>query len=343
MKIISSLESLQSRKKVVLTVGNFDGVHRGHLKILRQIKRDAVSMSALSGVITFKKHPRKTMPHYRAFMELNQFEHKVYNIYCVGVDFCWVVNFDAALRQLAPEMFLRTFFDPKKVAKIVVGYDFAFGKGRQGTVEHLKQYCRTHHIRFQQISAVTRGTQKVSSNRIRTLVARGDMHEAKRCLGRAYSIMGKVVKGIALGRKLDAPTANVLIPDGVLMPADGVYRVQVRDLGKDCGIHTGDFQCAKKNGVWSGLAYKGPRPDPEQKRSQENIVEVFIFNFSGNLYGHYLVIECIDYVRRPQKTVDFDELKALIHRDIERGKDINKKRNKNIQEIQKHEMKGEKK
>lgn len=324
MKVITRLDQLPKNRKIVLTIGNFDGLHRGHLKILRSVVTASKAHRAVSVVMTFKRHPRKILKRQKGFGLLFFQNQKLNALEWAKIDVCLLMDFNR-VRDLSKEAFLSTFIDPRKVAQVVVGYDFHFGRGRSGHFDDIKSYCRKQHIRFSQVVAVKYKNEVVSSNRIRVLIEEGNLTDAQACLGRPYSLFGKVVHGAAVGKKIGVPTANVLVQSEII-PPDGVYEVRVYPMPKAP-------QNVRRRGsllgrtAFKGLAYRGKKPF-FVRGSYDNIVEVFIFEFEGNLYGSYLEIEFVKFIRKPRMVRSMGSLKKLVHSDIQSGRNkakINKK------------------
>jgi riboflavin kinase/FMN adenylyltransferase len=314
MKVITSFDQLPKNKKIVLTIGNFDGLHRGHLQILKKVARSAAAIGGVSVVLTFARHPRKLLRQQKRFGLIYSQGQKISALECSGVQVCLLIDF-LKIKDLSKEEFLARFIDPARIGHVIVGYDFHFGQGRSGHVDDIRTYCRRHSIRFSRVPAVRYEHEAISSNRIRALVEEGNFDSARACLGRPYTVVGKVVHGAAVGRTIGIPTANVKVETDI-MPPNGVYRVKIRRLGQDSrrgvlGKH------ARRARVHKGLAYKGRRPAFARKGDRENIIEVFIFDFNEDIYGAYLDIEFLAFMRKPKVVRSRDGLKRLIEKDID--------------------------
>ncbi|MFC1809741.1 riboflavin biosynthesis protein RibF [Candidatus Omnitrophota bacterium] len=314
MKVIKCLAELPKTKKVVLTIGNFDGLHRGHLKIIRNVVRDARAIGGISVVLTFSRHPRKILNRHENFGLLYFLDQKLGALDQADVDACWLVDFND-VRNLTKENFLENFIVPQRIAKVVIGYDFHFGKQRSGTVESIRSYCREHRIRCSRVSAVKYKNEAISSNRIRKFIENGNFKDAKACLGKGYSTFGKVVHGTSVGKTIGVPTANIEVETETL-PPDGVYRVFVRRIKKRTTHKYSKVESMASAKVYEGLAYKGKQPRFLKKSPGKNIVEVNIFDFEGSLYGAYLEIVFLEFVRKPKVVKSLEGLKKLIEKDI---------------------------
>lgn len=275
-----------------IAIGNFDGVHLGHQEVLRQA-RDAQPGVPL-GVVTFEPHPRAFFaPDAPAFRLMNA-EARAHRLEKLGVDLLYELKFNAALSSLSDEAFVENVLHKGLGTQhVVVGADFRFGKGRTGDAAGLSALCAARGIGCSIAELVNDEQGEFSSTSIREALTDGRPEDARRMLGHWHRIDGVVVPGDQRGRLLGYPTTNISI-DGLHPPKFGVYAVFIEVL-------TGPFV-----GTYKGAASIGVRPMFGQNRPN---LEVFLFDFSGDLYGAALSVALVAY-QRPE--LKFDSLDALI-------------------------------
>lgn len=278
----------------VVALGNFDGVHLGHQTVIGTAQAVAREKRVACGVMTFEPHPRSLFKPDLPCFRLTPFRIKSRLIEQLGVDFLLMQHFDRTFaahtaRQFVDEVLVKGL----GVSHVVVGYDYLFGHDRQGTVESLRDMAREHGFGVTCLGAVSSEDGSVySSTRIRDALRVGNAAEAARVLGRPWEIEGRVEHGDQRGRLLGFPTANVALPD-YLQPAFGVYAVRA---GIDLGERT----------EWlPGVANFGMRPTFDKKTP---LLEVHLFDWTGDLYGKHLRVALIDHIRAERK---FDGLPAL--------------------------------
>jgi riboflavin kinase/FMN adenylyltransferase len=307
MKIVSGRGSLERGPKgpKALAIGVFDGVHLGHQKILRTLCRVSRRRGLQSAVLTFKIHPTKTLSHQEPVLHLSSLQHKLLLLEREGVDVCYVMDFSPAFAQMEPAVFLEDILMKKiGMRALVVGEDFVFGRDARGGVPLLRRYSRQGKFFFKMVRQVKTEGAVVSSTRIRRLIASGDLRRAQRLLGRPVSLLGDVVRGDGRGRMLGFPTANLKTDHEVLLP-DGVYATMTR-----CGA------CRQKS-----VTYIGTKPTFLKKPVQRNI-EIFIFDFKKNIYGHMLEVVFIKKIRPDKKFPDTACLVAQMELDTRVAKKL---------------------
>jgi riboflavin kinase/FMN adenylyltransferase len=278
----------------VAAVGNFDGVHRGHRSVLAETCRIAARLKHACALLTFEPHPRAFFFPERPPFRLTPLRIKAHCVEALGVDYLFVLHFDAALAALPPEAFVKEILvDGMGIAHAVVGYDFVFGKGRAGNAATLAALGRRYGFGVTEVAPAKGEEGEVfSSTRIREHLAAGRPAEAARLLGRCWEIEGRVVPGAARGRELGVPTANLGFDD-YLRPAHGIYAVRA---GVDHGTQT----------HWhDAVASFGTRP---AVGGGAEVFEVHLLDFSGDLYGKHLRVALVEYLR-PES--DFESLEAL--------------------------------
>lgn len=305
MKVIHGLERIEEAFRYpVITLGNFDGLHLGHQFIFREVVKKAKETGGTAITLTFEPHPLKVMAPDRPLRLLTTFEEKVRLIKAKGIDILICVNFTKAFADQAPRDFVKNVLHRRLgVAELFVGHDFAFGKGRKGTVESLKEMASELGFKIFVIDAIKVGNDIVSSSKIRDLLLEGKVKEASLFLGRPYSIEGKVIKGEGRGATLlGFPTANLETPD-LLIPKEGIYAVTVEFDGKD----------------YKGAANIGYKPTFGSRGLN---CEVHILDFIGDLLGSRLRITFIERLRDEATFTRPEALSEQIRKDVEKVRDI---------------------
>lgn len=280
----------------IVAIGNFDGVHRGHQVLLQTARERAQQRGSKSGAMIFEPHPREFFqpdePHFR----LTPLPQKLAVFENLGMDFACVLRFDKTLSELTAETFCSDVLkNGLRVHEVVIGYDFFFGKGRDGSPDKLKTFGLQMGFKTTVVEPVADNGEAYSSTSIRLKLAQGDVKGAAHSLGRWWQVQGDVIGGAHRGTGLGFPTANIPLPKGTAI-AHGIYAVRV-------GLNeTGSGQQTLLNGA----AYLGTRPTFDDGKP---VLEVFLFDFDGDLYGRTLTVTFIDYIRPDRK---FDDADALI-------------------------------
>jgi len=285
----------------VVTIGTFDGVHRGHEVVLSALKDIARNIGGESVVITLWPHPRAVLqPEGGNIRILSTLDEKILLLEQKGIDNLLVLPFTRELASLSPEEFLRFYLVQKiKVHTLVVGFDHQFGKNRQGDIELLRTFAAQNSIDVYQPEAHLVDGQKVSSTLIRKLLENGQIEQANDFLGYAYPLTGSVTGGSRIGRTIGFPTANIELADPMkLIPAGGVYAVTVL-----------------AGGVWrQGMLNIGRRPTISDNPLHQTI-EVHIFDYDQDLYGKNLTLAFHFRLRDEMKFSNVQELKRQLERD----------------------------
>ena len=282
----------------VVAIGNFDGLHRGHQQLMATAQAEAKRRQAPWGLVTFEPHPRIVFRPDEPMFRLTPPAMKCRLAKGLGADFTSIITFDKALAGLEPEDFVSTkLIGELGVAHVVTGYDFHFGKGRKGNPTVMTQLGASDGFGVTVVDQVTDddGIAPFSSSSIRSALRHGRLDDAAHQLGYWWTIIGAVVEGDRRGREIGFPTANFLLDPGC-EPADGIYAVRVRE---------GDT-------IRHGAGYIGKRPTFDTERS---FLEVYLFDFDGDLYGRELAVEFIDYIRGDQKFDSVDELTVQMNAD----------------------------
>jgi riboflavin kinase/FMN adenylyltransferase len=305
MQIIKGSRKLIKKivlKNPVVTLGNFDGVHRGHQRILQKVIQRAKAVEGISAVYTFNPHPLEVLKPEQAPLKITTFEEKANLIDYIGIDYLITETFTKRFSEQSPEEFVKTIIcDRMHPREIVIGHDYAFGKNRQGAVELLKKMGQAFHFRVHVVSDIKIKNIPVRSTTLRNLISSGKVSLAQKLMGRPYCLTGKVVHGKQ--RKIGFPTANLNPAKRVLLPGNGVYAI--------CA--------ATPYGKFNGVVSIGYNPTFEGKK---RTIEAHMFNLNKNLYGKEITIYWIKRIRSEKKFPDAETLAAQIEKDIAFAKKI---------------------
>ena len=308
MWIPSSITEILSPNAIAL--GNFDGVHLGHAKVLSQIigffGANKGENRLYPTVVSFNPHPREFFSG-QAQLLLTTLEEKVEQLEKLGIEQLVLLPFDQDLAQLSPQAFVeKILVQDLKARKITVGQDFRFGYQRQGTAQDLVAIATQFNVEVLITPLKTEKEERISSSLIRTALAEGRIKQANQMLGRPYSLQGMVMDGQKLGRTLGFPTANLQLPDYKLLPRLGVYAVRV------------SIQNSAHRSL-GGVMNIGHRPTLGQNQV---IAEVHLFNWSEDLYQQNLTVQLLDFLRPEQKFSSLNELKSQIIKDCQQAQEI---------------------
>ncbi len=285
---------------VALTVGNFDGVHRGHQAMLERLDGEARRRRLVSCVLTFEPHPREFFAPAAAPTRLTSLREKCELVAACGLARMHVQRFTPAFAALAPEAFVEETLARRLNARwLLVGEDFRFGAKRAGDLPALRRLAAGRGLEVEVMPAVTHAGARVSSSAVRAALAAGDLASAEALLGRRYSISGRVVHGRKLGRELGFATANVQLRHN-RPPLTGIYAVRVH------GVVEGALPAVASLGVRPTITASG-----------RAVLEVHRFDFSADLYRRHLRVEFLKKIRDEEKYTDLGTLKAQIGRDCE--------------------------
>ncbi|HNK67507.1 MAG TPA: bifunctional riboflavin kinase/FAD synthetase [Flavobacteriales bacterium] len=301
MQVHTDLSTFVNVERPVLTTGTFDGVHLGHQTILRRLMETARREGGQSVLFTFHPHPRMVLfPHDNELKLLNTRKEQNELLEAAGLDHLIVVPFSRGFSRMHALDFVRdTLVDQLRIHAMVIGYDHRFGRNREGDIHLLRQLGEAYDFGVEEIPAHEIDHVKVSSTKVREALLRGEAKLAHDLLGYAYPLGGVVVKGDQRGRTIGFPTANVGgIDPGKLLPADGVYAVEV-DL---------------RDGVYKGMLNIGLRPTVE---GRDRTVEVNIFDLDRDLYGEPITVRLRHRLRAEVRFSGLDALKAQLLLDRE--------------------------
>ncbi len=279
-----------------VTIGNFDGVHMGHQQILAELNGHAAALHhAKSVVITFEPHPRAFLFPAEAPRRLSHLHERLEHLKDAGVDAVLLLRFNQALASMKAEDFMRQIYDSLGFKHIHVGYDFAFGQGRQGQADMLRALGDRHGFTVSEAAAFAMDGAVVSSSRIRSAIEAADFDLANRLLGRCYSISGRVGHGEKRGRKMGFPTANIQVKD-LTHPPVGIYAAWAEYDGKKV----------------KSAAYLGYRPT---FKGRTLLLEAHLLDTQEDLYGKRLKVHFVQRIREDRAFVSADDLAAQIQED----------------------------
>ena len=301
MSVFEELTRLHTTNPTVMTIGMFDGVHRGHQYLIDCLKKEATQQGCLSGVITFTDHPRSVMLPKLDVPLLNTPEDRLQLIADQGVDLVVPLNFTLDLSYLSAKAFIELLRDALNMRELVVGPDFAFGYQREGTTEVLTRLGEEMGFGVKVVDPVKFEGLIVSSTAVRNRVHTGDMAGAAWMLTRPFSLSGLVVKGDQRGRQIGFPTANLGIQPGVTLPPDGTYATWVQADGVT-------YKSATNIGV---------RPTFGNLNRQ---IETHIIDYDGDLYNTKIRVAFARKLREEVKFNAVDDLVNQLHEDVARAK-----------------------
>jgi riboflavin kinase/FMN adenylyltransferase len=305
MEILRSISELSKLGgPIFLAIGVFDGVHRGHQAVISTSAEHARIESGIPVVVTFDPHPMKVLRPSHAPHLLTATEHKIGLIRDLGVRHLLILKFDKAFAATAPEDFVQQLVThAKPLREICVGHEWSFGKGRRGNLALLRKLGAQFDFQVVGIPAVTLANgEPVSSTAIRQAIQTGDFGKAAEMLGHEYTILGTVVPGERLGKKIGFPTAN-LSAHSEQFPPNGVYFAQATVDGAS----------------YPGLINLGYRPTINSSQS-ERVLEIHLLDFNSDIYGRDVEVRFIRYLRPEQKFENLDALTQQIERDVQQAR-----------------------
>lgn len=303
MELIRGWHNLRPRHRgCVATIGNFDGVHRGHRAVLARLAQVGQELGLPATLLTFEPHPLEFLRPEAAPPRLTSLRNKLMALRDTGLARVLCLRFDRAFAALEPEEFVqRLLVERLGVRFLLVGDDFRFGRGRRGDFAMLQEAGKANGFAVEQMGTVLVDGERVSSTRVRQALLRGDLERAERLLGRPYSICGRVIRGDRIGRTLGFPTANISL-ERTRPALSGIFVVQVRD---------GDQ-------LRPGVASVGTRPSVGGTRL---LLEVHLLDFYGDLYGRHLQVEFLKRLRGEEYFDSLEALTAQIARDADAARD----------------------
>jgi riboflavin kinase/FMN adenylyltransferase len=292
----AALRGAPSRERVV-TVGVFDGLHLGHEAIVARTRAAARATGRNSLVFTFEPTPREYFAPTNPPPRLTRFRERFERLADLGVDELFCPSF-GAVRSLPADVFIADFLvNALQARHVVVGEDFRFGAGRGGGIDELRAAGAYRGFTVEQVPPVFRNGERISSTAIRGALQSGDLATARAMLGRDYSMSGRVVRGLGLGRKLGFPTANVNLKR-LSAPVAGIFAARVAGLGR----------------LFDGVASVGTRPTIGGSAA---LLEVLIFDFDREIYGEYITVQFVQRLRDERHFADLAAMQRQMHLDVE--------------------------
>lgn len=290
--------------ETVAAIGFFDGIHRGHQKVIKTAVAKAKNKNMESAVITFHPHPsvvlNKEVQHVKYITPLREKQEILQQL---NVDRLYIIKFNKELSLLSPQNFIDHFIKGLHIKHLIAGFDYTFGHKGQGNMDEISTYADGFFMSTI-IEKVSQSDEKISSTKIRAFLKDGRVEEANTLLGRNLSVKGFVIDGDKRGTSIGYPTANIQIAEDVLMPKNGVYAVKV----------------FYKNSSYEGMANLGTKPTFNEKETIPNL-EINILDYNNDLYGEELKVEWCKFIRNEKKFSGVDELVSQIKEDEKQIRD----------------------
>ncbi len=304
MNIVHDLAETTLDKPSGLSVGVFDGVHLGHRRLIDKLTESAKRRHFVSGVVTFDAHPDNVLAPQRSTHYLTALDERLTFLGELGLDFTVVLSFTRELAQTSARDFILSLMHRLCMRELWIGPDFALGRGRQGDAAYLRTLGQELGFRLEALEPVLHKGKVISSSNIRALLREGRVAEASHLLGRYPTVTGKVVRGTRRGQKLGFPTANLVVDEQMMIPANGIYAVRVR-------WGTTNHQ---------GVVNIGVRPTFQDRG--ERMVEAHILDFAGDLYGQTLGIEFLERLRSERRFQSAQALTAQMEEDVAQARHL---------------------
>lgn len=301
MNVYNGFEEIEHIPNPVLTIGTFDGVHIGHQKIISQLNDEAKEIGGESVLFTFYPHPRMVLyPETHGLKLIQTQAEKIDKLRRIGLKNIIIYPFTKDFSRLTALEFVRDILVNRlQVKKLVIGYDHQFGKNREGSIEFLRSISDTYGFEVIEISAMEIDDVNVSSTKIRNAILQGEVDKVARFLGEPFELHGRVVQGLALGRQIGFPTANIDIESDVkLLPKSGVYAVNV--LLQDGSIREGMMNIGVK---------------PTVSTIESVTLEVHLFDYNRDIYNQYVTVQLLSRFRDELKFESVFDLKEQLNKD----------------------------
>ena len=308
MELIRGLKNLrEGHRGSVVTIGTFDGLHRGHQALFRRLAGHAARLGRRPMLLTFEPMPREYLVPHDPPARLTSWRERWRLLAGMDIDSVWLLRFGESLRNLSGSDFAQLLARDLRAPAVVVGHDFRFGRNGEATSSMLVAAGEQLGFGVDVVAPVTVDGERVSSSGIRAALARGDFDFAQRWLGRAYSMRGRVVRGNQLGRRLGFPTANLRL-ERRRAPLAGIFAVRVH----------GAAQMGLAGGL-AGVASLGTRPTVD---GVETLLEAHVFDFSGDLYGREIEVEFVAKLRDEERFADLEALTGQMNTDAANARRI---------------------
>ena len=304
MSILEDLKSVKAGGDSILSIGVFDGVHLGHQHLINNLVLQARGDDRYSGIVTFREHPAVTLRSDFEPQYVTTLENRLRLLRELGTNFVVPITFDTELSNLSVVNFLEMLQNHLRMKGLVVGPDFAMGKGREGTIDRLEVLGGEMGFSLTVVENLTLDRDEaVRSTNVRNALMTGDVHTVRSQLGRTYSLTGKVIKGAGRGNQLGFPTANIEVPAELAIPADGIYACYTNVEGQS---------------LMAAVSI-GTRPT---FKDQGHAIEVFILDYTGALYDRVLTIEFVQRIRGQEKYETVKALQNQVNKDVVRTREI---------------------
>ncbi len=303
MEIIRDVNTTHLTRPTVLTVGSFDGIHRGHQYLISRVVARAREIGGASALVTLHPHPKIVLRPNSLLQYLSTIEERVDLLAPLGLDYAVILPFSLEYSQIRARDFVQMLIDHLNMKELIAGPDFALGYKREGNIEFLRALGKEKGFTVNVVEPQKFDDEIMSSTRIREMIASGDLEDATRLLGRFPSVRGRVVRGDQRGRSLGFPTANLAVAERRLLPADGIYAVRVRIDGRWYG----------------GAASIGVRPT---FGSGQRTVEVYVLDFDGDLYDQVIEVQFIKRLREERKFESADALIRQMEQDVAEARQV---------------------
>lgn len=304
MKVYKCLADIKKIGETVVALGNFDGVHKGHQEVIKRTVKSAKAAGLKSAVFTFSNHPRNVIAGEQIIKDILSWEDKVSIIRSFGIDYLISVPFDSKMLNMEPENFIMSVLVGKlNMKEAYCGFNYQFGYCAKGNAESLMKVGLRENFGIHILEPIKIDGMIVSSSLMRTLISQGRVDEMEKFLGRCYSIGGRVVTGNRIGRTIGFPTSNIILEEGMVTPANGVYVTY----------------CLYNNFRFKGITNVGIKPT-----IGDNIhtIETHIFDFDYDLYGKEIRVEFLIKLRDEMTFPNVQELAKQIARDSEAAKEF---------------------
>ena len=313
MRLIRNIKNFPHdilRDGSILTIGAFDGIHIGHQVLLNEIRKISNKNKLPTIVMSFEPTPAEFFLRSKSPSRLMRFREKYEALEKLGIDIFFCPKFDKKMQNINADDFIRMLLIQKlNIKHLIIGDDFHFARNREGSFDHLERSSKALGFELKKISSVVENDKRVSSTLIRKYLHSGNLAEAARYLGKPFRMSGKVIKGEQLGRKLGYPTANVSI-NRIKTPIMGIFAVKIYGLSQE---------------PLEGVASLGMRPTFYEKKKP--LLEVHIFDFDRNIYGHYIQVDFLHKIRDEEKFVGSEALIEQMHLDSDAAKKVFKQSN----------------
>ncbi len=303
MKVEEELKEFTTQRDTVLTIGVFDGVHIGHQRLMEYLKRQALAEDRLPGVVTFRGHPQHVISPKTPLYRLVPLDERIRAIREMGIELVVPLSFNLELARVPARDFVALLQKYLRMRGLIIGADFALGKGREGDPIALRQMGKDMGFWVEVFAPQLIDGEVVSSTAIRQALSVGDVKKVTRLLGRPLVLHGRIVHGDERGKQLGFPTANLAFTRGQALPEDGVYVTKAYLGGQ----------------ALPSVTNIGKRPTFGENR---RTVEVYLIGFSGEIYGEVLRVELVDRLRGEKRFSSPEELKAQISQDVEKARSM---------------------